>query len=203
MSAINPQFVHNGKWMNIQIGDELNIPPTWKEHLSSIYHVTDASTASSAPVTPPPVEFIPPAVVPVAAPPAESVATPPANGIPPVPIQMIPNAEPLHPSGEATPAAYTTSDATSGSVPALASVPPSAGVATGGTYTVKKGDFPIKIAKALTGDSNRWHELIAANPTKPTKSDGNFATLMPGEVLHLPATWNTLALSGGAHAQVA
>ncbi len=67
-------------------------------------------------------------------------------------------------------------------------VPP-APVATSGTYVVKAGDFPIKIAQKLTGDGNRWHELIAANPEKKTRPDGAFATLFPGEILKLPASW--------------
>jgi nucleoid-associated protein YgaU len=68
-------------------------------------------------------------------------------------------------------------------------VVPPAPVATSGTYTVKDGDFPIKIAQKLTGDGNRWRELIAANPEKKTRPDGAFATLFPGEVLKLPASW--------------
>ena len=51
----------------------------------------------------------------------------------PVPIQTIPNVEPLHFSGEATPIAYNTSEGTppTGNGPALASVSPSASVTTG------------------------------------------------------------------------
>jgi LysM repeat protein len=63
-------------------------------------------------------------------------------------------------------------------------------IATSGTYTVLRGDFPIKIAQKLTGNGNRWHELIAANPAKKTGADGNFTTLLPGEVLKLPASWS-------------
>ena len=64
-------------------------------------------------------------------------------------------------------------------------------VVTGGTYTVLPGDFPIKIAQKLTGNGNRWHELIAANPNKKTGADGNFVTLLPGDVLKLPASWSS------------
>jgi LysM repeat protein len=58
------------------------------------------------------------------------------------------------------------------------------------TYTVKSGDYAGAIAQKLTGNGGRWPELIAANPQKPRKSDGNFATLYPGEVLLLPASWS-------------
>jgi nucleoid-associated protein YgaU len=67
-------------------------------------------------------------------------------------------------------------------VPAF--VPP-----TSGTYVVQAGDFPIKIARKLVHDEARWPELVAANPTKKRAPDGNFATLLPGEVLQLPASW--------------
>ena len=63
-------------------------------------------------------------------------------------------------------------------------------IATNGAYTVLPGDFPIRIAQKLTGNGNRWHELIAANPSKKTGADGNFVTLLPGEVLKLPASWS-------------
>jgi hypothetical protein len=90
-------------------------------------------------------------------------------------------------------------------------VPPSpVPVVTNGTYAVQSGDFPIKIAQKLVHDGARWHELVAANPNKKRAADGNFATLLPGEVLKLPASWTptpsgdakTLALlpPGGSHA---
>ena len=79
-------------------------------------------------------------------------------------------------------------------IPPPGVLPPTpAPVATGGTYTVLSGDFPIKIAKKLTGDPNRWHELIAANPNKKTGKDGNFVSLLPGEVLRLPLSWGAPA----------
>ncbi len=76
---------------------------------------------------------------------------------------------------------------------------------TGGTYTVLAGDFATKIAKKLTGNGNRWRELVAANPQKKTLTDGNFASLMPGEVLHLPASWSSAPITaalpaGGSNA---
>ena len=66
---------------------------------------------------------------------------------------------------------------------------PAATPVTSGTYTVLPGDFPIKIAQKLIHDGNRWPELVAANPLKKKAVDGNFATLLPGEVLQLPSSW--------------
>jgi hypothetical protein len=62
-------------------------------------------------------------------------------------------------------------------------------VPTSGTYTVKSGDYPIRIAQKIVHDSSRWRELVAANPNKKRAADGNFASLVPGEVLKLPASW--------------
>ena len=62
---------------------------------------------------------------------------------------------------------------------------------TGATYKVKAGDSPSKIAATVAHDGNRWKELVAANPQKKRAKDGNFATLVPGEVLQLPASWST------------
>ena len=85
-------------------------------------------------------------------------------------------------------------------VPAIPSVPPMnpvivptvpPSIATNGTYKVLSGDFPIKISQKLTGDPSRWHELIAANPQKKVGADGNFVTLLPGEILTLPASWSS------------
>lgn len=68
---------------------------------------------------------------------------------------------------------------------------PATPAAVGATYTVKSGDNPSKIAQALTGNANRWTELVAANvPPKKRAANGNFATLNPGEVLKLPASWS-------------
>jgi nucleoid-associated protein YgaU len=76
-----------------------------------------------------------------------------------------------------------------GGASARPSVPPGGG--GGGTYKVKAGDNPSKIAAALVHDGNRWKELIAANPQKKKAANGNFASLHPGEVLELPASWTT------------
>jgi hypothetical protein len=74
-------------------------------------------------------------------------------------------------------------------VPSPSPSPSPSPVPTSGTYTVLSGDFPIKIAQKLVHDGGRWKELIAANPNKKRAADGNFASLLPGEVLHLPASW--------------
>ncbi len=65
------------------------------------------------------------------------------------------------------------------------------------SYRVKGGDSPSKIAAALVGNGNRWKELVAANPQKKLAPNGNFASLVPGELLQLPASWS----ANGASAQ--
>jgi nucleoid-associated protein YgaU len=57
------------------------------------------------------------------------------------------------------------------------------------SYKVKPGDSPSKIAAAIVHDGNRWKELVAANPQKKRAANGNFASLVPGEVLQLPPSW--------------
>jgi hypothetical protein len=56
-------------------------------------------------------------------------------------------------------------------------------------YAVQVGDTPTVIAERFARDGKRWPELVAANPSKPTASDGSFATLRLGESLNLPASW--------------
>jgi hypothetical protein len=54
------------------------------------------------------------------------------------------------------------------------------------------GDNPSKIALKLTGQANRWPQLIAANPSKPKDpKTGNFKTLWAGELLIVPILWRT------------
>jgi hypothetical protein len=77
-----------------------------------------------------------------------------------------------------------------------------------GTYTVQSGDYPIMIAQKFTGNGMaHWKELIAANPEKPTRDDGAWKTLFPGETVTLPQSWNknaktaaALPPAGGTHA---
>jgi nucleoid-associated protein YgaU len=68
------------------------------------------------------------------------------------------------------------------------------------TYRVKPGDSPAKIAAALVHKGSRWKELVSANPQKKLAPNGNFATLVPGELLQLPPSWtsNTAATPGRA-----
>lgn len=56
-------------------------------------------------------------------------------------------------------------------------------------YTVKKGDYPWKLATEMTGKGSRWPELVRANPHKAKAKDGNFKSLLPGEKLNLPPGW--------------
>jgi hypothetical protein len=57
------------------------------------------------------------------------------------------------------------------------------------TYIVESGDGPIRIAKKLVGDGNRWRELLAANPKKKVASNGNFVSLLVGERINVPVSW--------------
>lgn len=67
-------------------------------------------------------------------------------------------------------------------------------------YNVKAGDSPSKIAYVHTGNGNlsgpgNYTELIDANPGKPTVGTRgtwgfNFASLVAGEVLEIPKSWN-------------
>jgi nucleoid-associated protein YgaU len=66
---------------------------------------------------------------------------------------------------------------------------PTSGGGGGGTYAVLAGDNPSKIAQKIVHDGRRWPELVAANPQKPRAANGNFKTLLPGEILTLPASW--------------
>lgn len=60
----------------------------------------------------------------------------------------------------------------------------------GRSWLVTAGEYPYKIAKLVTGDANRWRELIRANPQKKVNAaTGNFATLYAGEILRLPDSW--------------
>lgn len=73
-------------------------------------------------------------------------------------------------------------------------------------WTVQTGDNPSIIAKKITGDDRRYVELIAANPSKPTKGSAsspyttgyNFATLTTGEKLLIPKAWNVYIASDGS-----
>lgn len=68
------------------------------------------------------------------------------------------------------------------------------------TYVVQAGDTPTLIAEKLAHDGKHWPELVAANPGKPTSADGSFASLRPGETLHLPASWGAATTTHATHA---
>lgn len=54
------------------------------------------------------------------------------------------------------------------------------------TVTVKKGDSLWALAREITGDGMRWHELAEANPDKHWSQD---YIIQPGEELRLPKEW--------------
>ncbi len=58
-------------------------------------------------------------------------------------------------------------------------------------YKVQAGDSPIRIARKHGRPDSAWKELVAANPQRPKRADGNFKTLQPGDVLQLPPSWST------------
>jgi hypothetical protein len=70
-------------------------------------------------------------------------------------------------------------------------------------WKVAAGEFPIKIATAVTGNGARYKELYASNPTKKLNADkSNFASFIAGEQILLPSSWNQFViadpLTGGA-----
>jgi hypothetical protein len=56
---------------------------------------------------------------------------------------------------------------------------------------VKEGDNPSKIAAHLTGNGNRFRELVAVNvpPKTRDKKSGGFTKLFAGEQLVVPPSW--------------
>ena len=57
---------------------------------------------------------------------------------------------------------------------------PGAGVAGGGSYTVRKGDTLFGIAKTAYGNGNQWQRIASANPGLSP------ATLKAGQTITLP-----------------
>jgi len=57
---------------------------------------------------------------------------------------------------------------------------------SGTVYLVEKGDGPWAIAQKLTGNGNRWKELLPYNRDKKPAVDKN---IWVGESLNLPPTW--------------
>lgn len=65
---------------------------------------------------------------------------------------------------------------------------------TGTKYIVEKGDGPWAIAQKLTGNGNRWKELLDVNKDKKPTVDKN---IWVGEPLNLPLSWQKPAASKG------
>lgn len=67
------------------------------------------------------------------------------------------------------------------------------GLTSEGKWKVEKGDTGSSIAKALTGDPNRWTELKAVNPTLMKARQAQVAKygfpIYVGDVINLPAGW--------------
>jgi pyruvate/2-oxoglutarate dehydrogenase complex dihydrolipoamide acyltransferase (E2) component len=74
--------------------------------------------------------------------------------------------------------------------PAPAPAPP-ANVAR--RIVVQPGESPRQLAKLITGNENRFRELVAANvpPKTRDKTTGGFKFLNPGEQLIVPPSWPT------------
>jgi nucleoid-associated protein YgaU len=109
----------------------------------------------------------------------------------------LPSNWPAEPHGGAAPAPPLPPDAIP-APPAVAAPPaaPTSVAPTGSVYVVKKGDSAWKITQLITGNGNRWKELVAANPQKKKNpKDGNFATLAAGEHLHVPSSWPASTLT--------
>jgi hypothetical protein len=55
---------------------------------------------------------------------------------------------------------------------------------------VSKGASLSSLAKDMTGDENRWQELVTANPER--KFDADY-TLQVGETLNIPKSWGAVS----------
>lgn len=72
---------------------------------------------------------------------------------------------------------------------------PASSPSTQWTYLVVSGDSPDLIAKKITGNERIYPDLIHANPWKPTNGktalgEYNFKSLLAGERLYVPRSWN-------------
>jgi nucleoid-associated protein YgaU len=91
---------------------------------------------------------------------------PPPEAIPVAPGDTV---KPLTPSGDEStppaPATNLTSLVPPEPKPATGvTTPPAPPATAGGTYTIKKGDTFIKIAREVYGDPSRMKDIAAANP---------------------------------------
>ena len=69
-------------------------------------------------------------------------------------------------------------------------------------HVVKAGSGPRSIANYYTGDENRFTELLAANPEKATVGTPgslayNFKSLLVGEKIKIPKSWNIYVAQDG------
>jgi len=85
-----------------------------------------------------------------------------------------------------------------GSIPGLGVFPPPSEYPNGypsPEYRVESGDTGTTISRRITGDGNRWNELVAANPSRRDATYG--LRIYPGNMLVLPPSWVATG-SGGA-----
>lgn len=73
--------------------------------------------------------------------------------------------------------------------PGPAPTPAPRGVAR--IVVVQKGESPARLAQIMTGNEQRFRELVAANvpPKKRDNKSGGFTVLNPGEQLNVPPSW--------------
>lgn len=67
----------------------------------------------------------------------------------------------------------------------------------GPAVLIEPGDSCYSIAEELTGDPERWPELIDSNPGRALSELGTFRDMIPGERLAVPITWIEYAKSKG------
>jgi hypothetical protein len=194
MTSLNPHLAPGGKWMNLAAGDALNIPWEWAPTLARIYQVqTDPGvTPATTPIANAALPMRPASTTSAAIP---AAPTPPA--LPPAPTPPSTSSSSSSSSTPTPTTMFTPVSTLPASTPSAAPIPIAAAPAPAPpqvpdpllTYVVQPGDSAARITGNIVHDQSRWHELVAANPKKPTSADGNFKSLMPGERLTLPDSW--------------
>jgi len=136
---------------------------TWKQ-LGAVNPGMDVSGSQPSPWNVGQVINVPPSWVGMSATPPAT--TPPAGTPPPqvAPPPVTSSGGPPFPPPSAYPAGYP-----------------------GKTYTVVKNDTGSGIAQKITGNANRWKELLATNPAKADPTYG--IAIYTGDVLTLPSSW--------------
>lgn len=69
--------------------------------------------------------------------------------------------------------------------------------AKGPAVLIEPGDSCYSIAEELTGNADRWPELVDANPGRALSELGTFRDMIPGEKLLVPPTWIEFAKTKG------